>query len=120
VECKRGVFFLFWGGKLNKKKITDIKYNQGLRWPPFDFFHVTTNQKHAGVMEGGWDRPHDRARTLGERDGNDEGNEDDDDKYGKDMTSPMMMTNTPAAAKRQKNTQQPTKNMRARWGRDEI
>ena len=36
---------------------------------PFDFFHATTNQKHAGVTEGGWDRPHDRARTLGERDG---------------------------------------------------
>ena len=36
---------------------------------PFDFFHATTNQKHAGVTEGGWDRPHERARTLGERDG---------------------------------------------------
>ncbi len=45
------------------------------------FLHATTNQKHAGVMEGGWDRPHDRARTLGERDGNDEGDEDDDDEY---------------------------------------
>ncbi len=36
-----------------------------------------------GVTEGGWDRPCDRARTLGERDGNDEplaeGDEDDDD-----------------------------------------
>ncbi len=30
------------------------------------------------MTEGGWDRPHDRARSLGERDGNDEGNEDDD------------------------------------------
>jgi hypothetical protein len=47
-------------------------------------FHATINQKHAGVMEGGWDRPHDHARTLGERDGNDKGDEDDDDKYGKD------------------------------------
>ncbi len=36
---------------------------------PFVFFHAETNQKHAGVMEGGWDRPHDRARTLGEQDG---------------------------------------------------
>ncbi len=52
------------------------------------FFHVTTNQKHAGVMEEGWDRPHDRARTLGERDGNDEGNEDDNNKYGKDGDIP--------------------------------
>ncbi len=55
---------------------------------PFDFFHAATNQKHAGVMEGGWDRPHDRARTLGERDGNDEGNEDDYDEYGKDGNIP--------------------------------
>jgi hypothetical protein len=43
-------------------------------------------------MEGGWERPHDRARTLGEHDGNDkplaEGNEDDDDEYGKDGNTP--------------------------------
>ncbi len=36
-------------------------------------------------MEEGWDRPRDRARTLRERDGNDEplseGNNDDNDKY---------------------------------------
>ncbi len=38
-------------------------------------------------MEGGWDRPHDRARILGERDGNDEGDEDDDE-YGKDGDIP--------------------------------
>ncbi len=30
---------------------------------PFDFFHATTNQKHVGVMEGEWYRPHNRART---------------------------------------------------------
>jgi hypothetical protein len=64
-----GVFFLFRGGKLNDKKITKIKYDKGLRWLPFDILSRTTNQKHAGVMEGGWDRPRDRARTLGERDG---------------------------------------------------
>jgi hypothetical protein len=43
-------------------------------------------------MEGGWDRPCDRARTLGERDGNDEplakGDEDDDEEYGKDGNIP--------------------------------
>ena len=39
-------------------------------------------------MEGGWDRPHDRARSLGERDGNDEGDEDDDDEYGEDGDIP--------------------------------
>ena len=88
VECKGGVFFLFWGGELNDEKITEIRYDKGLRWPPFDFFHATTNQKHAGVTEGGWDRPRDRARMLGERDGKNEplaeGDEDDDDNYGED------------------------------------
>jgi hypothetical protein len=43
-------------------------------------------------MEGGWARPCDRARTLGERDGNDEplaeGDEDNNDKYGKDGVIP--------------------------------
>ncbi len=34
------------------------------------------------MTEGGWDRPHDRAKTLGERDGNDIGDEDDDNGYG--------------------------------------
>ncbi len=52
------------------------------------FFHATTNQKHAGVTEGGWDRPHDCARILGERDGNNEGDEDDDDKYSGDGDIP--------------------------------
>ncbi len=58
------------------------------------------------MIEGGWDRPHDRARTLGERDGNDEGNEDDDDKYGKDGDIPDEPV-------RFFFTQQPTKNTRA-------
>ncbi len=39
-------------------------------------------------MEGGWDRPHDHARTLGERDGNNKGNEDDKDEYGEDGNIP--------------------------------
>jgi hypothetical protein len=83
-----GVFYLFRGGKMNDKKITKIKYDKGLRWPPFNILHATTNQKQAGVMEGGWDRPRDRARTLRERDGNNEplseGNDDNDDKYNED------------------------------------
>ncbi len=46
-----------------------------------------------GVKEGGWDRPRNRARRLGERDGNDkplsEGKDDNDnDKYGKDGNIP--------------------------------
>jgi hypothetical protein len=56
------------------------------------FCHVTTNQKHAGVTEGGWDRPRNCARTLGERDGNDkplaEGDNNDNDEYGKDGDIP--------------------------------
>ncbi len=65
-----GVFFLFRGGELKDKKITKIKYNEGLRWPPFDILHATTNQKHTGVTEGGWDRPRNHAGMFGERDGN--------------------------------------------------
>ncbi len=55
---------------------------------PFDFFHATTNQKHVGVAEGGWDRPHNCARMLGEHDGNYEGDKDDDDEYGEDSDIP--------------------------------
>ncbi len=44
------------------------------------------------MTEGGWDRPRDHARSLGERDGNDkplaEDNEDDDDEYSKDGNIP--------------------------------
>ncbi len=44
------------------------------------------------MTEGGWDRPRNRARTLGERDGNNkplaEGNEDVEEKYGKDGDIP--------------------------------
>jgi hypothetical protein len=44
------------------------------------------------MTEGGWDRPRDHLRTLGERDGNDEplaeGDEEDDDEYGKEGNIP--------------------------------
>jgi hypothetical protein len=87
-----GVFFLFQGGELNDKKITEIKFDKGLRWPPFNILHATTNQKHAGAMEGGWDRPRDRAGMLGEHDGNDEplaeGDNNDDNEYGEDGDIP--------------------------------
>jgi hypothetical protein len=82
-----GVFFLFRGSELNNKKIKKIKYNEGLRWPPLDILHATTNQKHMGVMEGGWDRPRDHARTLVEGDGNNkpfaEGDDNDNGQYNK-------------------------------------
>jgi hypothetical protein len=45
-----------------------------------------------GGTEGGWDRPRDRARTLGEHDGNDEplaeGDKDNVNEYGKDCHIP--------------------------------
>ncbi len=40
------------------------------------------------MTEGGWDRPHDRARTFGERDGNNDGDKDDDNEYGEDGNMP--------------------------------
>jgi hypothetical protein len=54
-----------------RKTTDDDEYGEDGDIPdePFDFFHATTNQKNAGVTEGGWDRPHDRAKTLGEWDG---------------------------------------------------
>ncbi len=43
-------------------------------------------------MEGGWDRPRNRARTLEEHNGNDEplaeGDDNNNDKYGKDCNIP--------------------------------
>ncbi len=50
------------------KKITKIKNDKGLRWPPFDILHTTTNKKHVGMTEGGWDRMCNHARMLGEHD----------------------------------------------------
>ncbi len=45
-----------------------------------------------GVMEGGWDRPRNRARMLGERDGNNkplaESDDKDNDEYGEDGNIP--------------------------------
>jgi hypothetical protein len=81
-----GCFSYFGAVNRTTKKITKIMYNEGLRWPPFAILHTTTNQKHASMTEGGWDRPHDCARTLGERDGNDEplaeGANNDNNEYG--------------------------------------
>jgi hypothetical protein len=63
--------------------------------------HATTNQKHAGMTEGGWDRPHNRARTLGERDGNASpllrAATMTTMSMVRMVTSPMTMTNTPLA-----------------------
>ncbi len=48
-----GGVFLFLEQRIEQQKITEIKSDEGLRWPPFDILHATTNQKHAGVTEGG-------------------------------------------------------------------
>ena len=64
------------------------------------------------MTEGGWDRPHDRARTLGEHDGNNKGNEDDDDEFSKDSNVPNDGDKYTGSRQMTKNTQQ--------WGRDEI
>ncbi len=40
------------------------------------------------MTEGGWDRPHNHARTLWECDGNNEGNKDDDKECGEDGDIP--------------------------------
>ena len=48
------VFFLFWGSELKEEKISKIKYNKNIRWPLFDILHASTsNQKHAGMTDGG-------------------------------------------------------------------
>ncbi len=72
------------------------------------------------MIEGGWYRPHDRARTFEERDGNNEGNKDDDDEYGKDVNIPDDDNKYAGGRQTMKKTQQPTKNMWAQRGRDEI
>ncbi len=71
-------------------------------------------------MDGGWDRPHNRARTLGEHDGNNEGDKDDEDKYGDDGNIPNDDDEYADGHQMTKNTQQPTKNTLARQGRDKT
>jgi hypothetical protein len=77
-------------GNNEGKEDDDNKYGKDGDIPdkPFNFFQATTNQKHMGVTEGGWDRLHNRARTLGECDGNNNGNKDEDKEYGKDGDIP--------------------------------
>ncbi len=62
------------------------------------FCHATTNQKHAGVTEGGWDRPCNRARTLGERDGKLRAMKTTTTITARTATSPTTTTNTPLAS----------------------
>jgi hypothetical protein len=54
-----GCCLFAWSGKSTKKKMT-TKIRRGLRWPPTNENHTTTNQKHAHatkeVKEGSCDR----------------------------------------------------------------
>jgi hypothetical protein len=65
------------------------------------FLHTTANQKQVGVIEGGWNRLRDHARTLREHDGNGEplaeGDDDDKDKYNEDGDIPNNTMSTPLA-----------------------
>ncbi len=85
-----GVFLILGRQIERRKKIAKIKYDEGLTIDGrgLKFCHATTNQKHTGVMEGGWDRPRNRAMRLGECDGNDEGDNDDAKEYSKDGDIP--------------------------------
>ena len=90
----RGGGFLFWGGELNDEKNYKIKYNEGLRWGRrLIFCHATTNQKYVGMTEGGWYRPCDRARLLGERDGKLRATKTLTTGTARMMTSPTTTTN---------------------------
>jgi hypothetical protein len=62
------------------------------------FCHATTNQKHTGVTEGGWDRPRNRARKLGERDGKLRAMQTTTMSMVRTATSPTMTTNTRLAS----------------------
>ncbi len=87
-EYGGGVFLILGWRIERRKKLQKLNITKALDRRRSIFCHTTTNQKHAGVMEGGWDMPRVRARNLGEHDGNDEplaeGDDDKDDEYRKD------------------------------------
>ncbi len=60
-----GVISLFGVTNRRTKNYQNV-IQRGLRWPPFYILHATTNQKHSGTMEKGWDRTCNRAVMLGE------------------------------------------------------
>ena len=43
-----GLFFSFQGGELNDEKNYNIKYDKGLRWPPFNIFSLNNQPKTRG------------------------------------------------------------------------
>ncbi len=100
MERMRSQDGVYWGGVFlisgrqneRRKKLQKLNTTKALDGRRSIFCHATTNQKHAGMMEGGWYRPRDRARLLGEHDGNAaplaEGNKDNNVEYGKDGNIP--------------------------------
>jgi hypothetical protein len=63
-----GVLSLCLGWKIKQQQKYKNNTYHGLRWPPFDILHTTTNQKHAGVTGGGWDRTRDWVGMIGKWD----------------------------------------------------
>jgi hypothetical protein len=62
------VLFLHSGRQIEQQKNNKKKIQPGLRWPPFNILHATTNRKHVGATEKRWDRMRNPAVTLGEQD----------------------------------------------------
>ncbi len=75
IEEKRQPGRNVWGGVVfslgaanQQRKKTTTKICRGLRWPPMNENHTTTNQKHAGatkeVKEGSCDRQGERRESM--------------------------------------------------------
>ena len=72
-----------WGGVVSslgaanrQRKRMTMKIRHGLRWPPTNENHTTTNQKHAGatkeVKEGSCDRQGERGGSTNQSFGGDQ------------------------------------------------
>jgi hypothetical protein len=65
--CGDGVISLFGVANQTTEKLQN-KIQHDLIWLSFDILHTTTNQKHAGAMEKGWEKTRNWAVMLGECD----------------------------------------------------
>jgi hypothetical protein len=91
-----GGVFLILGRQIERRKqLQKENTTKALDGRRSIFCHATTNQKHTGVTEGGWDRPHDRVRMLGEHDGMLRAMKTTTTSTARTVTSPMMTKNTP-------------------------
>ena len=70
-----GCCLFAWSGETTKKKTT-MRIRRGLRWPPTNENHTTTNQKHTGatkeVKEGSCDWQGDRGGNANRSFGGDQ------------------------------------------------